>query len=133
MRNIARIRLPFPHPHLNPNRMKGRHWGVTSEMKSTAREVGYFAAMEACHQQGTGSINGLGFDHRLPMRIRIGLFPPDAIRRDVDNIVSALKSYQDGIFDYLDGWDDSAIRSKTAIMHPPRRPDGMVYYILYQL
>jgi hypothetical protein len=112
--------------------MKGRHWGVTSAMKSTAREVGYFAAMEACHDGGSTYVKPYEWNKNLPLRIRIGLFPPDGIRRDVDNIVSALKSYQDGVFDYLD-WDDSAIRGKTIIMHPPRRPDGMVYYILYQL
>jgi len=125
-RNIAKIRLPFPHPHLNPNRMQGRHWGVTSAMKKTAREVGYFAAMEAFNN------HEFHFNHLLPMRVRIGLFSPDGLRRDEDNIVSSLKSYQDGIFDYLD-WDDSAIRRKEVVTHNVRRPDGMIYYILYQL
>ena len=125
-RNIAKIRLPFPHPHLNPNRMKGRHWGVTSAQKKTARECGYFCAMEAYQKYG------FEFDTKLPLRLHIGLFPPDAILRDEDNIVAALKSYQDGIFEYL-YWDDKEIRRKSVVMHPPYRPDGMIYYILYQL
>jgi Holliday junction resolvase RusA-like endonuclease len=95
-------------------------------MRKTAREDGYFAATEAYQRYP------FEFDKRLPFRLHIGLYPPDSIKRDLDNIVAALKSYQDGVFEYL-GYDDSEIRRRSAIMHPPRIPGGMVYYILYQL
>ena len=126
---MLRIRLPFPDRRLSPNAR--RVWQASLTPKRAAREVGYFAAMEDCHARGTGSASSLGIIKTKPLHLRIAIHPPDNRRRDVDNIVAALKSYQDGVFDYI-GMDDSQIERKKVVM---RRscPEGKVYYILYQV
>ena len=70
------------------------------------------------------------FNNNKPLRLRIAIRPPDNRRRDVDNVVSSLKSYQDGIFQYI-GMDDSMITHKEVVM---RRscPGGKIVYLLYQ-
>ena len=119
---MLRIRLPFPDRSLNPNVRKV--WQASVKPKQEAREIGYFAATQAF------SKNRYYFVWGKPLYLRIAIHPPDNRRRDLDNIVAALKSYQDGIFDYID-WDDSQITRKEVVL---RRscPDGKVRYILYQ-
>ncbi len=124
---MLRIRLPFPDRRLSPNAR--RVWQASLTPKKEAREVGYYAAREA----DSGIIVRLrvrAFDKAKPLRLRIAIHPPDNMRRDLDNIVASLKSYQDGIFDYI-GMDDSQITHKEIVM---RRscPEGKVRYILYQ-
>ena len=117
---MLRVKLPFPDRRLSPNAR--RVWQASLKPKQEAREVGYFAA----HQAGDWHLN-----LSKPLCLRIAIYPPDNRRRDLDNIVSAIKNYQDGIFDYL-GMDDSKIERKEVVM---RRscPEGKVYYILYQV
>ena len=119
---MLRIRLPFPDRKLSPN--SRRVWQASLKPKREAREVGYFAALEAFMRAAVYP------DPDKPLRLRIAIHPPDNRRRDLDNIVSAIKNYQDGIFDYL-GMDDSQIIRKEVIM---RRscPEGKIVYLLYQ-
>ena len=125
---MLRICLPFPDRELNPNTRKVCQASLNP--KREARDTGYFAAMEDCHKRGTGSVDSLGIIRNKPLRLRIAIYPPDNRRRDMDNIVAALKSYQDGIFRYID-MDDSKITYKEVIM---RRscPEGKIIYLLYQ-
>jgi Holliday junction resolvase RusA-like endonuclease len=121
---MLRIRLPFPDSKLNPNRSHGKSWRSTREARREAHEAGYYAVHVA------SPLNGWSLDPDKPLRLRIGVHPPDNRRRDLDNIVSAIKQFQDGVFNYL-GRDDSHITRKEVVM---RRscPEGKVTYILYQ-
>ena len=127
---MLRIRLPFPDRKLNPNRSHGKAWQATRAPRKAANDAGYFAAMDDCHARGTGSASSIGLNKAKPLRLRIAIHPPDNRRRDLDNIISALKPYQDGVFAYIP-FDDSQITRKEVVM---RRscPGGKVYYILYQ-
>jgi len=120
---MLRIRLPFPARELSPNAR--RVWQASLTPKKEAREVGYYAA----HEQSF-HVSGWCLEKAKPLRLRIAIHPPDNRRRDLDNIVASLKSYQDGVFDYI-GMDDSQITRKEIVM---RRscPEGKVTYILYQ-
>ena len=123
---MLRIRLPYPDRSLNPN--VRRVWRASLTPKREAREEGYFAAWGA--DDNLAQTKVFAPDKDKPLGLRIAIHPPDNRRRDLDNIVSAIKSYQDGIFDYL-GMDDSQITRKEIVM---RRscPEGKVRYILYQ-
>lgn len=90
----------------------------------TARQEGYFSALAAM-VFASGQ-----FLKSKPMRLRLAIFPPDNRIRDMDNAVGALKSYQDGVFDYLE-MNDSLIKRKTITWHNKCK-HGKVYYILYQ-
>ena len=122
---MLRIRLPYPDRALNPNTR--RVWQASVKPRKEAREVGYYAAREAdCKALWVG----WWANEDKPLRLRIAIHPPDNRRRDLDNIVAALKPYQDGVMDYI-GLDDSQITHKEVVM---RRscPGGMVRYLLYQ-
>ena len=123
---MLRIRLPWPARSLSPNR-RNKMWQASLKPKKEAREIGYYAAYNA----DSWSWYGFQFDKATPLRLRIAIHPPDNRRRDLDNIVAALKPYQDGVFDYI-GLDDSQITRKEVVL---RRscPDGKVRYILYQV
>jgi len=136
---MLRIRLPYPARSLSPNR-RNKMWQASLKPKKEAREVGYYAAANCYHALFAGNDDssvGLEmeraskvWDKAKPLRLRIAIHPPDNRRRDLDNIVAALKPYQDGVFDYI-GLDDSQITRKEVVL---RRscPDGKVRYILYQ-
>ena len=126
IQNLLRVRLPFPDRRLSPN--VRRVWQASLIPKREAREVGYYAAHDATFRKGRW--HSVSLKNTMPLRLRIAIYPPDNRRRDLDNIVAAIKSYQDGIFSYM-GLDDSMITHKEVIM---RRscPEGKIIYLLYQ-
>ena len=122
---MLRIRLPFPARELNPNTRKV--WQASLTPKREARNLGFYAAMEAfCIPIGTSL-----FDPDKPLCLRIAIHPPDNRRRDWMNVVSAIKNYEDGIFDYV-GIDDTWIKH-VDIRWRRSCPEGIVRYILYQV
>ena len=120
---ILRVRLPYPDKTLNPNRYRGRDWRWTAKPKELARQIGYFEVVHTADYPN--------FDPRKPLWLRVAVFPPDNRIRDMDNVLSALKSYQDGVFDAYAGLDDSMIKRKTITWHSKCK-NGKIYYILYQ-
>ena len=121
---MLRIRLPFPARSLSPN--SRRVWQASLTPKREAREVGYYAVHEASFHPDGWCINPT-----KPLRLRIAIHPPDNRRRDWMNVVSAIKNYEDGIFDYL-GMDDRMVKH-IDIRWRRSCPEGKVYYILYQV
>lgn len=67
----------------------------------------------------------------VPLQIRLLLRPPDRKARDTDNVYSAFKSYQDGIFNALE-LNDRLIR-KVAIEWADPEPEGAIYVQLTEL
>jgi hypothetical protein len=100
------------------------HWAKLKGYVRAARQTGYWCAYDAID-------GGMPNFDDCPIRVRIGIFPPDNRKRDDDNIIGGLKHYQDGIFDFINV-DDKWIKRRTVVTHPPCKP-GKVYYILYQI
>ena len=126
---MLRIRLPFPARSLSPN--VRRVWQASLKPKKEAREVGYYAAWnEAWKDRSMYFDKSEIFNNNKPLRLRIAIHPPDNRRRDYINVLSALKNYEDGIFDYI-GWDDRHIKH-VDIRWRRSCPEGKIVYILYQ-
>lgn len=92
------IRLPWPDSRLMPNRKNGRHWAGTQAAKVRARMDGAMSAKQAVGR------NTVSLPDQIPVKITFAA--PDRIRRDMDNLHSAMKASLDGIAKAL-GVDDS--------------------------
>lgn len=91
------IVLPWPPSALSPNARS--HWRKHAAAKKAYRlACGYQA-----HLQGAKAIDA----ERLA--VRFTFVPPDKRRRDLDNLIAAMKSGIDGLADVL-GVDDSKWR-----------------------
>lgn len=86
-----RIELPWPSPKLHPN---GRvHWAVRSRAAKKARAEAKYLTLSSMVR--TPRV----FCGRTP--VSLTFCPPDRRRRDVDGMLSSLKSALDGIADAL--------------------------------
>jgi crossover junction endodeoxyribonuclease RusA len=92
--------LPWPDLRLSPNSRKPHRW--LTNVRSIARNTGFFAAKEA----------GWSIPDRTPLHLYLTFCPPDHRRRDDDNLIGAFKSYRDGIFKAL-CVDDSNVKLTT--------------------
>jgi crossover junction endodeoxyribonuclease RusA len=103
----VRLSLPWPHKDLSPNARV--HWAVKARRASIYRQVSYFRTLEAPGRRkvamGPGNALGMTF------------CPPDARRRDLDNLIASMKSAQDGIASAL-GIDDSNFTTTYTIGEP---------------
>lgn len=97
---LARVVVPFPPPGLNPNARPG-HPAQKARLARAYREACRALTLEAL---------GAGFGRRLPgtgpIRVHLDFFPPNARRRDDDNLEAAFKAGRDGIAAAL-GVDDA--------------------------
>jgi len=93
--------LPWPHPDLNPN-ARG-HWSRRAGQVAQHRAL---AAMTARCQPMPDM--GAG-----PYEVSLIFHPPDRRWRDLDNMRSMCKAYQDGVCDAL-GINDHAINCDGA-------------------
>jgi crossover junction endodeoxyribonuclease RusA len=105
------IILPWPSRNLHPNARA--HWGTRQRCARKARTDAGWAAMEA----------GLKRMKADALSVTAVFYPPDRRQRDVDGMLSNIKSYLDGIADVV-GVDDSkwsiAIRREE-----PRKPGAV--------
>lgn len=92
------ISLPWPPRALSSNGSHG-HWRSKAEARRRYRRDAYYAAREAKVQPCPGAV--LTFTYH----------PPDARRRDVQNMPSTLKAAIDGIADAM-GHDDHGFRPR---------------------
>ena len=99
------IELPWPDKRLSPN--SRCHWAKKHQAAAQAHEdakiLTYSARMEK-HNQGSEFVTIFG-DYEAHYIFQ----PPDRRRRDIDNIHSSCKNYQDGVCAAL-GIDDSRIK-----------------------
>ena len=77
------IHLPWPPKELSPNSRKDRR-SATAKRRGY-REAGFFAAKAA------------GVVVPADAKLSIMFFPPDAVRRDLDNMLASIKVGLDGI------------------------------------
>jgi len=92
---VSLMKFPFPSSKLSGNNRTGHRY-LTRE-RQAAREAGYWIVKES-------QIEILA----VPLEMYIKICPPDNRRRDNDNVISAFKSYRDGMFQAL-GVDDSFV------------------------
>ena len=91
------ITLPWPDKRLSPNARV--HWRERAEATKEAREGAYWATTR----------------ETLNMRKVLAQYtfhPPDRRKRDIDNFLSMMKPYQDGVSDALT-MDDTRIKKIT--------------------
>lgn len=91
---MIRVDLPWPHRDLSPNARV--HWARKARAARIASETAFWTAKE------TG-IKPLCADK---LNVTITFTPPDARRRDTDNMLASSKSLFDGIASAI-GVDDS--------------------------
>ena len=85
------ITLPWPDRVLHPNARV--HWTKLAKAKKAARELAYYAAVQAGYKGA-----------KLPegrLHLWIDFYPPDRRRRDDDGLLASLKAHRDGIADAL--------------------------------
>lgn len=75
--------LPWPDKKLNPNNRS--HWRVKAPIKAAQKEVGYNVAIE-----------------NIPLKqdtyhLELIFHPPTKAHRDIDNLLSSVKSMLDGV------------------------------------
>lgn len=109
--------LPFPDKVLMPNRKHGQHWAKTQKAKKYAFEVAfYFAKMQDLSQFAL--VNGT-------RPVRIVFYMPDRRKRDLDNLLSAMKPSLDGLAQAL-GVDDSSFTPITISKDYDKEKRGFV-------
>lgn len=108
-----KILFPFPSSKLSPNNHTDRRW-LTKD-RQFARRIGYLITKDA----------KLVFGKDAKLQMYILICPPDNRKRDDDNILSAFKSYRDGIFQALE-MDDRCVR-RTILEWGDVMKDGGLY------
>lgn len=94
-----KVVLPFPNKKLMPNNKNGHSYRYSKLAKDKAKSDAYYA---------TKSSNWRGVHNHL----FIMFYMPDAIGRDCDNLIAALKPAIDGFAEAL-GVNDKHFRFKT--------------------
>lgn len=89
------IIFPFPDSRLSPNKRIDRRQLIP--IHNAAKDEAYLIIKES----------GLKIPEQ-PLKLTLVFLPPDKHKRDLDNLYSSFKAYQDGIFFAL-GLDDSYI------------------------
>lgn len=90
----TKIVLPWPPRALSPN--SRLHWAALAKAKKSYRRDCHLSALE----------HGVVRMAAESLTLRITAYPPDARRRDIDNVLASLKSGLDGLADAI-GIDDS--------------------------
>lgn len=84
---MIEVTLPWPSPKLNPNTARRLHWGKRASLaKRYKRDCGW-----ACVAAG---VRPAGFAHA---KVAVTFHPPDAQRRDLDNMLAAIKAGLDAV------------------------------------
>lgn len=84
---MIEVTLPWTPPKLNPNNAKGLHWGTRAKAaKRYKRDCGW-----SCVAAG---VRPAGFTRAA---VAITFHAPDAQRRDLDNMLAAIKAGLDAI------------------------------------
>lgn len=94
-----KITLSWPVQALWPNRKA--HYLRKSDAARVAKNEGYYATKAGVWQSFK--------DHKGNIPLQVTFFPPDARRRDLDGMFSAMKNFLDGIALAI-GVDDTRFR-----------------------
>ena len=98
---MLRVELPWPPRELSPNARV--HWTAKAEAAQTAKAQGCYLTLEAELPTGWLWLDADGIQATYVFH------PPDKRKRDIDNYLSMMKNYIDGVCAAL-GIDDSRIK-----------------------
>lgn len=87
--------LPFPDPVLMPNESQGKHWAVTRPARNKAKSDAFYLTKQAGWQGR--DVSGC---------LKVMFYCPDRCKRDLDNLIHAMKPALDGVAQAI-GIDDS--------------------------
>ena len=104
---ILQVTLPWPNKVLSPN--SRAHWRARH---AAAKSYKHTAWVMAKHSMGRREAPSEG-----ALMVRLTFCPPNAIRRDVDNMLASMKAALDGIALAL-GVDDSRFRYELSRESP---------------
>ena len=88
------IELPWPDKRLSPN--SRCHWRAKAEATKEARQEAFL-------------LTRIPVGTMFNLVARYTFYPPDKRKRDIDNCLSMMKPYQDGVMEAL-ALDDNIIR-----------------------
>ena len=94
--------LPFPDPVLMPNESQGKHWAVTRPARNKAKSAAFYLTTQAGWQGR--DVSGC---------LKITFYCPDRRKRDLDNLVHAMKPALDGVAQAI-GMDDSNFKPQLS-------------------
>ena len=94
--------LPFPDPVLMPNKSLGKHWTVTRAARNKAKSDAFYLTKQAGWQGR--DVSGC---------LKITFYCPDRRKRDLDNLVHAMKPALDGVAQAI-GIDDSNFKPQLS-------------------
>jgi crossover junction endodeoxyribonuclease RusA len=89
--------LPFPHADLSPNSRK--HWAVKSKRVKAARAYAFMMVRDCSDWAST--VFFVRAEKPAKIGISMTFHPPSKRKRDLDNLISSMKSALDGIADAL--------------------------------
>ena len=84
-----KLTMPFPPAELNPNRARGLRWWTLGQARKLYRET--------CGWEAKDQAKGVRLSP--PVLATVTFVVPDHRRRDVDNLLAALKPCWDGLVD----------------------------------
>lgn len=97
--------LPWPHKYLNPN-SNANPYGKARVKKKYRRDCCILTKAEGKRKFPDGPIN-----------LKVTFYPPNAIKRDLDNMIASMKSGFDGMADAW-GVDDNRFRFEFVLAAP---------------
>jgi len=89
MRSLEVVLEHLPPPELNPNRLRSQHWSIRHRVTNEAQaEIGWL-------------VKSQWHDDKPMMKARISyeFHLKDHRKRDLDNLLSSCKAYQDGLIE----------------------------------
>jgi crossover junction endodeoxyribonuclease RusA len=114
------VTLGWPSPNLSPNARP--HWAALARAKKAARREGNVEGRLA------GVFHRDWLDGAKTVAIQVTFIPPNAIRRDADNMLASIKAHLDGIADAI-GIDDSRWTWAAPVIAKPEKPGRVVVTI----
>jgi crossover junction endodeoxyribonuclease RusA len=108
------VTLGWPSRALSPNART--HWATLARAKKAARREGHLATFSASTYLPTTW---------AAVGIQVTFIPPDARRRDLDNLIASIKPHLDGISDAI-RIDDSRWIWAAPVMAAPEKPGRVV-------
>ena len=115
---VLSVTLPWPDAALSPNRKNGHHWGSVNKAKGKRLADARLLTLTAMRQAGYIPPAG-------PLALTLTFCAPDRRRRDLDNLLAALKADFDGVAQAL-GVDDQLFEPLTLRRGEPVKGGAVV-------
>jgi crossover junction endodeoxyribonuclease RusA len=112
------VTLGWPSRALSPNART--HWATLARAKKAARVEGFCFAMSTLRLMKPWFLKDA-----KDVSIQVTFIPPNARRRDLDNLIASIKPHLDGISDAI-GIDDSRWIWGAPVMAAPEKPGRVV-------